>query len=456
MSATFFLDRFTQWLVPAPFLQLARDARWLRRRGKIDAFEFLTALVFGQLSALRLTLNAQGQGLSEPVSRQAIDQRYTAAAVTYLRSAFAYGLQHTLGGPPDQPMAHALRQHFTAVYLVDSTAFDAPASLQELFPGCGGDASAANIKVLLRYELITGTLEPLQLLPGKRSDRGLACLVAAPLRANQLQLQDKGFFSAAAWQLAAAQQAFLLCPLPHAVSLWLPDATGPETRLDLAQTLAHSSPGRVEWSALYLGQGPHRFGPVRVVAHRLSPESAARQRAGMREAQRKQGRTPSAAALELAGWLILVTNAPAEKLPTAVLSYLYRARWQIELIFRQCKSVLRLPVTESDNPFRVQCEIWARLLAAVLLFLWHTHTGAVCWQRHGCEISFEKLCRTFQQWGHRLARSFLNGAAAVAADLRELWRHLLKNARKGRQKSRTNTLDRLRDCWLSPPAAPLP
>lgn len=133
-----FLDRFAQWFVPAPFRQLARDARWLRRQGKIDAFEFLTSLVFGQLAALRLTLNAQGQALSEPVFRQAIDQRYTPAAVTYFQAAFAHCLRETLGWVPDQPMAQALRQHFAAVYLVDSTAFDAPASLQELFPGCGG------------------------------------------------------------------------------------------------------------------------------------------------------------------------------------------------------------------------------------------------------------------------------------------------------------------------------
>jgi hypothetical protein len=455
MSSASFLDQFTQWFVPAPFIQLARDARWLCRQGKIDAFEFLTSLVFGQLSALRLTLNAQGQGLGEPVSRQALDQRYTAAAVTYVQSAFTHCLRQTLAWVPAQPMAQALRAHFTAVYLVDSTAFEAPASLEKLFPGCGGAGSPANVKVLLRYELITGRLEPRQLLPGKRSDQGLAGVVVAPLGANQLQLQDQGFFSAAAWRLATAQQAFLLCPLPHSVSLWLPQPSGGETRLELAQALAASTEAQVEWSQVLCGRGAHRFGPVRVVAFRLSQASADRQRAGLRESQRTQGRTPSAAALQLAGWLILVTNAPAAKLPTAVLSYLYRARWQIELIFRQCKSVLRLHVTGSDNPFRVQTEIWARLLAAILIFLWHAHTGAACWQQAGREISFEKVCRIFQQWGHRLARSFLHGGTALATDWRALWRHILCNARKERQKSRTNTWDRLCGAWLNPPATPL-
>ena len=44
-----------------------------------------------------------------------------------------------------------------------------------------------------------------------------------------------------------------------------------------------------------------------------------------------------------------------------MLSYLYRMRWQVELSFLQAKSVLGLGLTESENPSRIQCEIWARL-----------------------------------------------------------------------------------------------
>src|ERR1039458_4149673 len=100
MSSLSFIDQFVRCFVPAPFIELARTAQWLRRQGKIDAFECLASLVFGQLSALRLTLNAQAQGLAQPVTRQAIDQRYTPAAVLYLQSAFAHCLNQTLLEPP--------------------------------------------------------------------------------------------------------------------------------------------------------------------------------------------------------------------------------------------------------------------------------------------------------------------------------------------------------------------
>ena len=41
MSTLSFIDQFVRCFVPAPFIQLARTAQWLRRQGKIDAFESL-------------------------------------------------------------------------------------------------------------------------------------------------------------------------------------------------------------------------------------------------------------------------------------------------------------------------------------------------------------------------------------------------------------------------------
>jgi hypothetical protein len=288
-------------------------------------------------------------------------------------------------------------------------------------------------------------------LEGKRSDQGQALSAAQLLRPGELQINDKGFFDAKAWQAAGQAQAYLLMPLPH--SSVLRTCAGPgaqEQTLDLADALAHAAEDRMEWPEVHMGTAGHRAGPVRLIAFRLSLESAARHRAGLRESMRTKGRTPSAKALQLAGWLLLVTNAPAAKLPSFAVAYLYRVRWQIELIFRQAKSVLRLDKTESDNPFRIQCEIWARLIGAVLLFLCHAHANAQCWLQHKSEISFEKLIRAVQQWGQLIARSFCQGTEKLLKSLGELWRHLMVNARKGRQKLRTNTWDSLLNLWLQP------
>jgi Transposase DDE domain len=452
--STSFLERFKHTFVPGPFEQLARNTGWLKRRGKIDPFEFIASVSFGQLSASRPTLSSQSQSLSQPVTRQAVDARFNPEAVEFFKASFAHVMAEVFDWSPEHPQAEQLRAHFSALYLLDSTCYDCAESLKDLFPSCGGAGSAANVKVLLRYELIAGRLEPLEVMAGKRSDQGQALQTARRLQEGELELRDKGFYDAKAWNAAQEAGAYLLMPLPHAVILNTLSADQlTEQPLDLAAELKATQLDQIHWPQVYVGTPGHRAGPLRLVAFRRSPESAARHRQGLREAMRTKGRTPSAKSLELAGWVLLLTNAPAQKLPCSMMSYLYRLRWQVELIFRQTKSVLRLDKSESEDPSRIQCEIWGRLISAVLLFWWHAHANAECWQRHKREVSFEKLIRMMQHWGLTLARALLKGPEALWEELRTLWKQLLVNARKERQKSRSATWENL-EPWLSLGANP--
>lgn len=445
-----FFEQFSSWFEPGSIVALARRVKWLIRQGKIDALEFVVGLVFGQMSSLTLSLRAQASGYTEPVKREAVHQRYTASAVELFRGVFDQCLRQSLSQRVEPSVQNDLAAHFAAVQIVDSTSFDCPEALAEIYPGCGGGASAANCKVLLRYEYLRGQFAPVALLGGKRSDSGLADQLPELMKANELLLTDKGFFKGQALRQIDQKGAYFLMPWPRSVSQWIESADGRRQPLNLADQLRHCSEGCVELPKVFLGKGAEVLG-VRLVAFRLSEESAARHRAALREAQRKQGRTPTAEALELAGWLILITNASVEKLPTQVISYVYRVRWQIELVFKQCKSVLRLDVTLArTNSFRVQCEIWARLIAAIVAFAWHAHLQAACWGQSQREISFAQVAKTFQQHAILLASALIQRGQRLRNELWKLWRLLLYTTVKGRQRSRKTTFESLHGHWLNP------
>jgi len=143
MSHLPFLEQFVRTFAAQPFCQFADQTGWRKRVSKIDPFEFLVALIFGQLSASRQTLSSQAQTLTEPVTRQAVDQRYNARTVKFVEASFAHVLAQTLEWSAAHPQAEALQTNFDALYLLDSTSFDCPATLKDLFPACGGDGSAA-------------------------------------------------------------------------------------------------------------------------------------------------------------------------------------------------------------------------------------------------------------------------------------------------------------------------
>jgi hypothetical protein len=444
------LQRLAQLIQPHRVQQLAKQHGWRKRAGKISAFEFLFSCL-GQGSALELTLNAQASSFSQPVTRQALDQRYNPAAVEFFKAAFEETLAATLAWKTDSVMTQMLRQRFPAVRLFDSTHCSCSEALAKIFPGCGGDGSAAGFKVLLSYDYGAGQLHPLLVLPAKCSDQGLALTAAQQIHQAELGIFDKGFYKAQALRLIGERGGYFLLPCPHSVSIRQLEATGqPQAQLDLATHLKASTQAAVEWSAVQLGQTElSRLGPVRLIAHRLPEDKANRQRAKLRESCRTQGRQPTQQALDLAGWLILLTNAPAQLLPMAAISYLYRVRWQIELVFKQWKSVLRLNVLSSQNVSRVQCEVWARLLAALLTFVWYQHANIASLQSYEREISFSKVAKQLQQHGQTLVRTLFTGRERIPSEFRSIWNNILKLARKERQPSRPTTWENLCTHWLA-------
>src|SRR5512140_3693741 len=172
MNATTLVQRLHQLIQPPRAQQLAKQTGWHKRAGKIGAFEFLFSTL-GQSSALELTLDAQSSSFSEPVSRQAVEQRYSAATVEFFKAAFLESLATTLAWKLDSPRVRLLQQRFAAVRLFDSTHCVCSEALAQLWPSCGGGGGTAGVKVLLSYEYGAGQLQPLAVLPAKNSDQGL-------------------------------------------------------------------------------------------------------------------------------------------------------------------------------------------------------------------------------------------------------------------------------------------
>jgi hypothetical protein len=448
-------QRLSQLIQPHRIQQLAKEHGWCQRRGKIPAFEFLFSAL-GQSSALDLTLNAQAAALSLPVTRQAIDQRYNPAATAFFEAAFQDALATSLTWTTNSPMVCGIQKHFTAVRIFDSTHCPCEDALAKIFPACGGGGGPAGLKVLLSYEYASGQLHPLAVLAANRTDQGLADQAAQQVGPGELGLFDKGFHKAKALGGIQERGGYFVIPWPHGVSVHELNAAGQRQPqpLNIAASLKASTQGCVEWNGVELGQTPSsRLGPVRLVAYRLPEENANRRRAQLREKYRTKGRQPTAQALELAGWLILLTNAAAELLPIRALSYVYRVRWQIELVFKQCKSVLRLHVLPSHNEHRVRCEVWARLLNALLTFIWYQHANAACLQWHALEISFAKVAKLLQQHGHTLARMLFSARERSESEFRQLWNKVLKLARKERQPSRPTTWENVCAFLLEAPNA---
>ena len=70
--------------------------------------------------------------------------------------------------------------------------------------------------------------------------------------------------------------------------------------------------------------------------------------------------------MRLADWTILITDVPAKRLRFEEALVLLRERWQMELLYKLWKSDGQIDEWRTSNPWRVLCELYAKLIGVLL------------------------------------------------------------------------------------------
>ncbi len=105
---------------------------------------------------------------------------------------------------------------------------------------------------------------------------------------------------------------------------------------------------------------------VRIIASALPPEKAAEARKKREQEAKKKGKQLQPDTLFLVGWTLLITNLPKRPWSYTHILQLYRARWQIELLFKRMKQMMHMHVTRSKTPQGCKSSLLAWLVAWAL------------------------------------------------------------------------------------------
>jgi hypothetical protein len=263
------------------------------------------------------------------------------------------------------------------------------------------------------------------LQPARAQDR-TSPLQHAPLPAGALRLADLGYFDLACLQALEAQEAFWLTRLLAGTAVFTPDGQ----RQDLLTLLEAQSDAPVDLSIMV---GSQQRMLCRLLAQRVPPEVAAERRRKLRADARHKGQTLSQERLRLVGWTYYITNVPAERLSADEAFVLARVRWQIELLFKLWKSLGQIDHSRSANPWRILCEVYAKLLA---MLVQHWVLLTACWTH--ADRSLWKAAYTLRKLAFHFAVS-LADEHALAAALGTLARALAKSCRINKRKAQPHT-----------------
>jgi hypothetical protein len=368
---------------------IGRRTGVIRRQRKFSGASLLKTVVLTVLKSPNPQTDdfvATAAQLGVTVTPQAVEKRFTAALIAFLRA----GLEHVLGHAiAADPVAIPLLGRFTAVEIGDSTTVTVPDDYAAEFPGCGGkaDSGQAAVKIQATWELRTGKLTTLLVEPGRRSDAQSEA-AEGPVLPGSLSIRDLGYFSLRRFQARGAAGAYWLSRWQQGTTVL--DQEGRPLEL-LEYVRRHSGAGPIDVPILL---GAVERLPCRLIVLRVPQEVADRRRQKAYEKAQKHGRAPSAEHLAWCDWTLLVTNCAADLLTWKEVVVLYRARWQIELLFKLWKSHNHLAAyRETWSAVERMALFWAKLIGVIVQhWLLLTSTWSNPRRSHG------KAARVIRRW----------------------------------------------------------
>jgi hypothetical protein len=294
----------------------------------------------------------------------------------------------------DKALAPIL-ERFTSVTLIDSSTITLPDEMQREYRGCGGSygGGASAMKLQTELDLRSGAVVHVEIEPGRSPD-GASCRQRVRRGKGSLRIADLGYFNAAIFAEMDLEGEYFVSRLQFGTRILLPECGA----IELLDWLPRQ-PGPFVDQPVLLGNKQQLR--CRLIAWRVPEEHANRRRQKLRrESLSKYGKEPTAGRLAWCDWTILVTNVPVEMMTPQEAVVLYRARWQVELLFKRWKGQDLVAVLKGSTVVRQMVGVWSRLLAALVQ---HWLVIGSVWGDPTKSLS--KACEALRNFVGRLAAS---------------------------------------------------
>lgn len=365
--------------------ELAKESKFVQRKGKITGMIFLQLMLFHSKELKDETLTKLSLKLQKEfeitIVEESIQERFNAYAVEFLKLILTRMLEKQLTSNNVIDISA-----FKRILIKDSTCFQIDEKFVEQYKGSGGSGSKASVRIQFEYDLLTGDVTDVSLHPFVDQDASNSSETTYLIKKDDLIIRDLAYMSIPVLKEIIKINAFFLCRLNTEVTVYEKDEKGELILLRFTDLLKQMTEQKLNTlnKNVYLKKGT--FLKVCLVIYRLPDdivnkrirESKNKKNKNKRKKQNKKSKKQNKRKGKKVSKLqkkekiarlhfnLMITNTDNPCIETLDLYELYRIRWQIELIFKCWKSVVKIDKIKKVKLERLECYIFSRILFILL------------------------------------------------------------------------------------------
>lgn len=448
-----FAEELQRYITPEFLEELAREMKFVKRKRKFSGSDLATICIWisqrvasDPLVRLCSRLHAVTGTVLSP---EGLNKRFNEKSVLFLKHIFSLLLQQKIC--EQTPISSQLFAHFQRIRIMDATMFQVPHTLEHIYPGSGGCAQTAGIKIQLEYDLHSGQFLNFQVGPGKNNDKTFGTECLDTLRPGDLCIRDLGYFSLEDLDQMDQRGTYYISRLKLNTNVYVKNPD-PEyfkngsikkqseyIQINVIQILNQLQPGEtIEYQQAYIGDKQQLFS--RLVFHRLTAAQLQKRLEKIAEKEKSKHRTYSEKSKLVAGLNVYVTNAPWEWVPMEQVHELYTLRWQIEIVFKTWKSLFDIDHCRTVKQERIECHLYGKLIAIFLCSSTMFKMRQLLLQKKQKELSEYKAIGIIQDHLFLLYQSIQN-TQEITKLLTRLFHLLQQNGRKSHRYEKKTVFD---------------
>ena len=440
--------------------EIARETSFVKRKGKIKAWEFVCLCCFMDVEVANNTLVTLCAKLSAKIgvviSNQALDQRLNERCVEFLKKIFEKLLRQSITN--NTHIKSIWDEHFKRIRILDSTAFQVPENYKDTYPGSGGCSQPSGVKIQLEYELKSGNFLNIEVGAGSASDNTFGSKIRDTIKGGDLILRDLGYFSFEDFLDIEKKEAFYISRLKPNIAVYIendeveyykngtPKKSSLFKRIYISDIMKQMKDGeRYEIKYAYIGK--EKKLKTRMVLYKLTKEQLKKRSEKCEKNSKKKGIKKSDNTIELLGISIYITNIDEEILNAEQIYEFYSLRWGVEIIFKTWKSVFHVHAVKQVKIERFQCQLYGKLILLLLSSAVVFKMRFFVLENKKLEASEMKLSEIVHEYINRLYFELIQFPNETFNTLKLVFENVIKNGIKSHKKDKKTIFDILEVCY---------